>query len=257
MKRMVSNLTEPDESALFRASQFPSCLLHAEADLKGKKPFKDATLRTNVASACGLALVRCGEMAFSSLGKDSTLMSCLHDAIAGDTPQDIVLKDTRKDLIDIRKGFGKVANVGLAIAAGSFNQGIEDLRHLVCESPSAKSVRPTLELCPPSLTHLFGDKVHIREALESDRRRPYQAGSFHSKPIQPSLLRFPGGMGSEEETREEVQVNLSQARGKSQRPCLQEVGGPEEAVSPSRETGEVVPGLVSPAQTPRSATTPF
>jgi hypothetical protein len=87
MKRMVSNLTEPDESALLRASQFPSCLLHAEADLKGKKPFKDATLRTNVAGACGLALVRCGEMAFSSLGKDSTLMSRLHDAIAGDTPR--------------------------------------------------------------------------------------------------------------------------------------------------------------------------
>jgi hypothetical protein len=107
MKRMVSNLTEPNKSALFRASQFPSCLLHAEADLKGKKPFKDATLRTNVAGACGLALIRCGEMAFSSLGKDSTLMSRLHDAIAEDIPQDIeallqVLKDTREDLIDIR-----------------------------------------------------------------------------------------------------------------------------------------------------------
>jgi hypothetical protein len=86
MKRMVSNLTDNEESALFRASQFPSCL-HAEADLKGKKPFKDATLRTNVTGACGLALVRCGKMAFLSLGKDSTLMSRLHDAIAGDTPR--------------------------------------------------------------------------------------------------------------------------------------------------------------------------
>jgi hypothetical protein len=93
-----------------------------------------------------------------------------------------VIKDTREDLIDIRKGLGRVANVGFDIAAGSFNQGVEDLRHLFWESPLAKTVRPTLELCPPSLTHLFGDEVRIREALEADRRRPYQAGSFHSKP---------------------------------------------------------------------------
>jgi hypothetical protein len=187
MKRKVTALTEADESALFRASQFPSSLLHVEADLKGKKPFKDAILRTNVAGACGLALVRCGELAFSSLGKDSTIMSCLHNAINGDSPQDAesllqVLKDTREDLVDMRKGLGKVANVGSDIAAGSFNQGVKDLRHLVWESPLSKAVRPTLELYPPSFTHLFGDDVWIREALEADRRRPYQAGSFRSKP---------------------------------------------------------------------------
>jgi hypothetical protein len=66
---------------------------------KGKMPFKDATLRTNVAGACGLALVRCGEMAFSSLGKESTIISRLHNAISGDSPQDAesllqVLNDT-------------------------------------------------------------------------------------------------------------------------------------------------------------------
>jgi hypothetical protein len=126
-------------------------------------------------------------MAFSSLGKKSTLMSCLHDAINGDSPQDVdsllqVLKDTKKDLVDIRKGLGKVANVGSDIAAGSFNQGVDDLRHLVWESPFSKAVRPTLELCPPSLTHLFGDDARIREALEAERRRLYQAGSFCSKP---------------------------------------------------------------------------
>jgi hypothetical protein len=57
MKRKVTVLTEPEKSALFRAPQFPSSLLHVEADLRGKKPFKDALLRTNVAGACGLALV--------------------------------------------------------------------------------------------------------------------------------------------------------------------------------------------------------
>jgi hypothetical protein len=34
----------------------------------------------------------------------------------------------------------------------------------------------------PSLTHLFGDEVRIREALEADRRRPYQASFFPSRP---------------------------------------------------------------------------
>jgi hypothetical protein len=69
MKRKVTTLTEADEAALFRTSEFPSSLLHVEADLKCKKPFKDVVLRTNVAGACGLALVRCGEMAFSLMGK--------------------------------------------------------------------------------------------------------------------------------------------------------------------------------------------
>jgi hypothetical protein len=95
MKRKVTTLTEAKEAAFFRTSEFPSSLLHVEADLKGKKPFKDAVLRTNVAGACGLALVRCGELAFSSLGKESTLMSRLHDAINGDSPQDVDSRSLR------------------------------------------------------------------------------------------------------------------------------------------------------------------
>jgi hypothetical protein len=185
MKRKVTTLTEPEESDLFRAPQFPSSLLHVEADLRGKKPFKDALLRTNVVGACGLAFVRCGELAFSSLGKDYD-MSRLHDAISGDSPQDAesllqVIRDTKEDLVDVRKGLGKAANVGSDIAAGFFNQGVKDLRHLVWESPLSKAVKPTLEVCPPSLTHLFNNNVRIREALEADRRRPYQAGSFRPK----------------------------------------------------------------------------
>jgi hypothetical protein len=185
MKKKTAALTEPDASAPFRASLFPSCLLHAEADLKPKN-FKEATLRTNVAGACGLALVRCGEMPFSALGKDSGVMKRLHGAISGDFPQDAesllqALKDTRKDLVDIRKGLGAIANVGSSIAAGSFNQVIDDLRHLVWESSAAKSIRPTLELCPPSLTHLFGDEARIQEALEADKRQSYQAAPYRSK----------------------------------------------------------------------------
>jgi hypothetical protein len=146
MKRKVTTLTEAKEAALFRTSEFPSSLLHVEADLKGKKPFKDAVLRTNVAGTCSLALIRCGELAFSSLGKDSTLMLRLTDTINGDFPQDVdsllqVLKDTKVDLVDICKGLGKIANVGSDIAAGSFNQGMDELRHLVWESPLSKAVR--------------------------------------------------------------------------------------------------------------------
>jgi hypothetical protein len=184
MKRKVTTLTEEKKAAHFRASEFPSSLLHVEAYLKGKKPFKEAVTRTNVAGACGLALVRCGELAFSSLDKGSELMTRLSDAISGDSPQDAgsllqLLRDTKEDLMDIRKGLGDIAN---EIAAGSFNQGVDELRHLVWESPLSKAVRPTLELCPPSLTHLFGDDARIKEALEAERRRPYQAGSFRSKP---------------------------------------------------------------------------
>jgi hypothetical protein len=154
MKLKVTTLTEAKEAALFRTFEFPSSLLHVEANLKGKKPFKDAVLRTNVAGACGLALIRCGELSFSSLGKESTLMSRLHDAITGDSPQDVdsllqVFKDTKEDLVDIRKGLGKISNVGSDIAAGSFNQGVDELCHLVWESPLSKAVRPTLELCSP------------------------------------------------------------------------------------------------------------
>jgi hypothetical protein len=168
MKRKTSALTEPDASAPFRASLFPSCLQHAEADLKPKKDFKEATLRTIVAGACGLALVRCGEMAFSALGKDSDVMKRLHGVIAGDTPQDAesllqALKDMKEDLADIRKGLGKIANVGSAIAAGSFNQGIDDLRHLVWESAAAKSIGPTLSSAPfPSHIFLAMRRAHQR-----------------------------------------------------------------------------------------------
>jgi hypothetical protein len=96
----------------------------------------------------------------------------LSDAISGDSAQDVdsllqIIRDTKEDLVDIRKGLGKIANVGTEIAAGSFNQGVDELRHLVWELPLSKVVRPTLELCPPSLTHLFGDDARIKEALEA------------------------------------------------------------------------------------------
>jgi hypothetical protein len=86
MKRKVSTLTVAKEAAHFRTSLFPPSLLHVEADLKNKKPFKEAVQRTNVAGACGLALVRCGELAYSALGQGSELMTLLNGAISGESP---------------------------------------------------------------------------------------------------------------------------------------------------------------------------
>jgi hypothetical protein len=200
MKKKTTALTECDASAPFRVSEFPSSLLHAEADLKPKKAFKETSLRTNVAGACGLAFIRCGEMAFSALGKDSTVMTRLNGAISGDSMQDVesllqVLKDTREDLLDIRKGLGGIANVGSSIAAGSFNQGIEDIRHLVWESLAAKSIRPTLELCPlPSRTCLvmrLGSR-RPRKWTSAGRTRPPPSapGLTPTPPLIPKKERF-------------------------------------------------------------------
>jgi hypothetical protein len=185
MKREASALMEPVASAPFRASLFPTCLLHAEADFKPKKAFKEASLRTNAAGACGLALVRCGELAFAALGKESTLLTRIKDACSGESPQDMdsllsVLRDTYEELSEIRKEISKIANVGSRIAAGSFNQGIKELCHLVWESTEVKPICPTLELCKPFLSHLFGDDARIEKALEAAKFKPYQA--THSRP---------------------------------------------------------------------------
>jgi hypothetical protein len=71
LKKTVSALMEPPESAPFRSSKLPSSLLYAEADLRSKKAFKDEVLRTDAAGACGLAFIRCGEIAHATLGKTS------------------------------------------------------------------------------------------------------------------------------------------------------------------------------------------
>ena len=81
----------------------------------------------------------------------------------------------------MRRALAGAADVGARLAAGSFNQGIDEVRRQVWDSPLAKVVKPTLECCPPSSTHLFGDDGRIKEALEADRRRPYQAASSRSK----------------------------------------------------------------------------
>jgi hypothetical protein len=195
MKRKVTTLTVAKEAAHFRTSLFPPSLMHVEADLKAKKNFRESVLKTNVAGACGLALVRCGELAYSALGQGSELMTSLNGAISGESPQDTasllkLLVSIKGNVKDVRHALADTANVGAKLAAGSFNQGIDEVRRQVWESPLAKAIKPTLECCPPSSTLLFSDDQRIKEALEADRRRPYQASSFPSKtPKQ----RFKGG----------------------------------------------------------------
>jgi hypothetical protein len=83
MKKTVSALTEPPESDPFRSSKFPLSLLHAKADLRSKKAFKDEVLRTDAAGPCGLALICCGEIAHATLGKTSPLVSSIKAAVTG------------------------------------------------------------------------------------------------------------------------------------------------------------------------------
>jgi hypothetical protein len=82
LKMTVSSLTEPPESASFRSLKFPASLLRAEADLRVKKTFKDEVLRTDAAGACGLAFIRCGEIAHATLGKGSKLILAMKSAAA-------------------------------------------------------------------------------------------------------------------------------------------------------------------------------
>jgi hypothetical protein len=112
LKKTASALTEPAESAPFRSSLFPASLLHAEADLRSKKAFKDEVLRTDAAGACGLSLVRYGELAHATLGKDSTVIIRMKDACTGESPQDVdyllaVLRDSLGELTSIRKEIPK------------------------------------------------------------------------------------------------------------------------------------------------------
>ena len=117
-------------------------------------------------------------------------MTRMSDAITGESPQDSafllqLLQHTKADLTDIRRSLCQVTDVGTEVAAGFFNQGVDELRHHVWESPLTKSIKLTLELCPPSLTQLFGDDARIEKALEVERRRPYQANSYRAKTFQP------------------------------------------------------------------------
>jgi hypothetical protein len=193
MKMASSVLTETVESAPFRLSPFSPSLLHAEADLRTKKTFKEAVLCTDAAGACVLSLVRCGELAHATLGKDSPLIKRMKYACTGESPQDMdsllaVLKDSLRELISVKKEISKVSNVSLKIAAGIFNQGIEDQRHLVCDSPAAKAVKSTLELCKPLLTHLFGDDdSRLDKALEAAKFSRFQSAPY--RPKAPSYFR--------------------------------------------------------------------
>jgi hypothetical protein len=111
----------------------------------------------------------------------------MKDACAGESPQTAdallgVMRDSLEELKAIKKEIFKVVNVGSKIAAGIFNQGIEEQRVLVCVSSSAKAIRSTLELCKPSLTDLFGrDESRINKAVEAAKYRPYQAAPYRSK----------------------------------------------------------------------------
>jgi hypothetical protein len=155
--------------------KFPSSLLHVEAELRAKKLFKDEVLKTDAAGACGLAFIRCGEIAHATLGKGSDLISAMKEAAADDSPLDAdalreVLRASLVGLDTVKREVEKVSLVGSRIAAGVFNQGAKEQRRLVCEATETKKIKTSLEVCKPSLTHLFGDdESRIDKALEATK----------------------------------------------------------------------------------------
>jgi hypothetical protein len=95
----------------------------------------------------------------------------------------------------VRRALTGAANVGARLVAGSFYQGIDEVRRQVWDSPLAKVVMPTLVCCPPSSTLLFGDDGRIKEALGAGRGRPCQAASARSE--TPRRLQWKqGGMST-------------------------------------------------------------
>jgi hypothetical protein len=193
-KKQVSALTEPPESAPFKSLKFPSSLLHVEAELKSKKLFMDEVLRTDAAGACGLAFIRCGEIAHATLGKGSDLILAMKEAAAEDSPLDAdalreVLRASLVSLDTIKKEVEKVSLVGSRIAAGVFSQGTKEQRRLICESSEAKKIKSSLEVCRPSLSHLFGDdETRIEKALEASK---YAGSAYGHQAYRPKAPYFP------------------------------------------------------------------
>jgi hypothetical protein len=196
-KKFVSALTGPPESAPFKSLKFPSSLLHVKADLRSKKLFKDEVLRTDAAGACGLAFIRCGKIAHATLGKGSDLILAMKEAASEDSPHDAdalreVLRASLAGLDTVKKEVEKVSLVGSRIAAGVFNQGSKEQRHLICESTQAKAIKSSLEVCKPSLTHLFGDdESRIDKALEATKFYQGTHGLQPYRPPQGSLFSLP------------------------------------------------------------------
>jgi hypothetical protein len=126
------------------------------------------------------------------------MIKWMQGAVFGESSQDkdsliAVLRDSLADLQEIKKEVKRISNMGFGIAAVVFNQGIENLRHLVWESNSAKPICSTLEVCKPSLTHLFSDdEYRIEKALEAAKHRPYQAAPYCSKASSSSYYRPSG-----------------------------------------------------------------
>jgi hypothetical protein len=145
-------------------------------------------LRTDAAGVCGLAFIRCGEIAHATLGKGSDLILAMKAAAAEDSPHNAdslreVLRASLVSLDTIKKEVEKVSLVGSRIAAGVFSQGTKEQRHLICDSTQAKQIKSSLEVCKPSLTHLFGDdETRIDKALEATK---FWQGTHGLQPYRP------------------------------------------------------------------------
>jgi hypothetical protein len=86
------------------------------------------------------------------------------------------LKEAKRDIF-------KVTNMGSKIAAGMFNQDVVELSDVVTSISPGKDIRSTLQVCKPSLTHLFGDEGGpIETALDAIKHSLPRAPTFHQHP---------------------------------------------------------------------------
>jgi hypothetical protein len=127
----------------------------------------------------------------------------MKSAAAEDSPHDAdalreVLRASLVGLATVKKEVERVSLVGSRIAAGVFSQGTKEQRRLVCESTQVKSIKSSLEVCKPSLTHLFGDdESRIDKELEATK---YYQGAHGLQPYRPKApyFRSPDSQGGRE-----------------------------------------------------------
>jgi hypothetical protein len=125
----------------------------------------------------------------------------MKEAAAEDSPLDAValrevLRASLVSLDTIRKEVEKVSLVGSRIAAGVFSQGTKEQRRLVCESSGVNKIKSSLEVCRPSLTHLFGDdETRIDKALEASKFSSHLYGQQTYRPKAPYFPPPPTPMG--------------------------------------------------------------
>lgn len=167
MKGAVRSLTIRPNSAPFKSSKLPDCISFIEDSLSGDKIFKESRERADVAGACGLSLIRCGEIVSASV---SDLMENIK---ADDFDFESFRASMKEKLTKLQNGVNETVELGTRVAAGAFNQEVKVQRNQVLNCRLGRPIKDTLESCDPTSIHLFEDQASkIKEAVLASRIQP-------------------------------------------------------------------------------------